>query len=114
MTLWNAAPRCSFYIRTRVTDTPTYTYHKVNQGGRNHSLAVFTPPNIGDLVHLADGSTGYSDTCRVVDRAWWYVEYGSTCWPYGQARPLEGPRLDIIVEITEGPFLHEAPEPDEP
>jgi hypothetical protein len=114
MTLWNATPRCSFYIRTRVSDAPTYTYDKVSQSGPDGSLTILTPPSIGDLVHLADRLTGYSDTCRVIDRAWWHVQYGSVSWPYGQAQPSQGPILHIIVEATEGPFPHEAPEPDEP
>jgi hypothetical protein len=105
--LWAAAPRCAFYIRTQVTDAPTYRYDAVDLAAYGHWLVTPVPPAAGDLVHLFDRSTKTGGTYRVIGRAWSYSSYGSAAWPLGQLQPSQGPVLDVIVEAADGPFVNQ-------
>ncbi|MFH8483167.1 hypothetical protein [Streptomyces sp. NPDC018055] len=111
---WKAAPRCTFYVRTSVTeDPPTYNYDQAYlPNGYAH---LVYPPAVGDLVYLrdtrdrkeADGPF-HTGAHRVIERAWTHPAYGSADWPWGEPHPQVGPILDLIVVKDEGPFRNEA------
>jgi len=93
-------PMCSFYVRTLVSDTPTYRYERLDNVGKDRYLNTPHPPLIGDLIHLGGG------TYRVVDRAWGHSTYGSFNWPLGAKESTVGPLLDFSVESADGLFVN--------
>lgn len=94
-------PQCSFFVRTKVRSKPVgYTYEPISPTGRAQlSVELRVPPAVGDLIFIGGANH------RVIDRAWTIPDYGSPSWPYTSAEPR--PRLDIIVERGDGPFLDE-------
>lgn len=97
--------RCVFRLRVKVTDAPTYRYDYVDIRSPTHTgeISLIHPPLIGDLILLPNAGM-----VRVVDRCWSHASYGSTYWPYTSPHATVGPRLEVIVEQAEGPYLHEA------
>lgn len=103
--------RCTFYVRTQVSDAPTYRYDHLEVPDPEGGGCLHTPypPLDGDLIHLFDQTAQIGGTYRVVERAWGHPVWSSLDWPYGARYPDVGPTLDIIVESTAGPFRNEAP-----
>lgn len=97
--------RCSFYIRTRTHGGFHYAPVEVRSGPDSQGLTTQYPPVIGDLINLPGG------VFVVTARAWSHSKYGSSNWPPGASQPILGPLLDVIVQVTEGPFVAEVPEP---
>lgn len=97
--------RCVFRLRVKVTDAPTYRYDYLDVKGPawNGMLSLMHPPLIGDLILLPDAGT-----VRIIDRCWTHASYGSTNWPHISPHAEVGPRLELIVEKAEGPYVHEA------
>lgn len=114
----NAAPQCSFYVRTQVTaDPPTYRYDALyvrgGEYGQSGYLVTPYPPAVGDTISLTDEVGDRSGSYRVVDRSWIHSGYGSANWPLGAKWPQVGPILTVIVVPFVGPFRDEADLPDE-
>ncbi|WP_435244935.1 hypothetical protein [Streptomyces tendae] len=70
------------------------------------------PPAVGDLIYLWDTGKREGGTYEVLARQWLHSSYGSTDWPAGEQRPLEGPLLDVVVQPAVGVFRDEAPVSD--
>lgn len=109
------APTCSFHERVSV-EGGLYRYLErwlstapPNMG----SVPFLAPPSIGDTVLLWRPEAGSYGIYRIVERDWSYAAHGSAAWPYAERAPLEGPRLTLIVEPSEGPFRDEAPSGEE-
>lgn len=105
-------PQCRFYVRTQVSDDPLlYRYEPVivrdyEGSGASH---LRHPPAIGDLIGLAGNTKPTRGVFRVIDRSWFHADYGSASWPFGNAEPVDGPLLDLIVVPADGLFVNEAP-----
>lgn len=111
--IWDAAPRCSFHVRTEVrSHPPAYRYAQVHvrsgawDGG---TVRMPTPPVVGDLIWLTDESGKHTGTHRILERSWQPAMPGSADWPLGAPHPRVGPLLILIVEPARGPFRDEAP-----
>jgi hypothetical protein len=116
---WQAAPQCTFYIRTTITTDPaTYRYDQAyvrgDAYGNGGSLVTPHPPAVSDLIWLNDGEGHHpGGNYRVIERAWQHAAYGSANWPLGTKRTTVGPILTIILEADAGPFRDEAPGSEE-
>lgn len=108
-------PRCAFYLRTQVTDDPTYRYERIEISSPRGDglLPTPNPPAVGDLILLSDSFRRTGGMFRVIERAWLHAQFGSADWPYTSAHAQNGPTLEVIVEPTEGPFVNVAPSGDE-
>ncbi|MEU3399455.1 hypothetical protein [Streptomyces filamentosus] len=108
---WDAAPRCSFHVRTEVhADPPAYRYSQVHVPSGAGDIGVLrmpTPPVVGDLIWLVDESGEHTGTHRILERSWMPSLPGSADWPTGSAHPRVGPVLVLIIEPARGPFRDE-------
>lgn len=112
----SATPRCRFYVRTQVTDAPTYRYDSVwlpDTWTRDGCLVTPNPPAVGDLIQLWGDDEAHRGFFEVVARAWLHPAYGSANWPYGQPDPAVGPELIATVVPADGPFRDEAEDDEE-
>lgn len=109
---WATAPQCSFYVRTQVTNEPTYRYDhiEISSPESDGKLRTPWPPSVGDTIQLYDSLRRIGGVYRVIERSWLHSSYGSANWPYvrTQAGPAVGPLLDIVVEPSTGLFVNEA------
>jgi hypothetical protein len=101
--------RCSFYVRTVDLASSRHRFTHLVPAGLSMSglVELEHPPVIGDLIYLRDTETETSGAYRVVDRAWSHAAYGSPAWPAAQARPTNGPWVDIVLEPALGVFTTE-------
>jgi hypothetical protein len=104
---------CAFFVRTPAGDAQ-YRYRGVMVPGFGGAGRLDTcwPPAVGDLISLRDfrqerQDVPFGHVYRVIERHWVHPQYGTRDWPSDQPAPDEGPMLDIIVEITNGPFRNE-------
>lgn len=110
--------RCSFYRRTKVSDTPTYQYDHITVDGYDPGAHYLThPPLVGDSVYLnhrpSPGDEDLTGGYVVIARSWTFTEYGSADWPRGEQYPNEEPLMDVIVEAGEGPFIGQIGDDDD-
>jgi len=110
-TVWDAAPRCTFHVRTQVSTNPVgYRYepiHVVTGAQDNGALRMPTPPAVGDLIWLVDEAGKHTGTHRVIERSWGPPNRGSVDWPWDAAHPKVGPLLQLILVPDDGPFRNE-------
>jgi hypothetical protein len=116
--VWQAAPQCSFYVRTQVTNDPaTYRYDPVylpgGPYGQGVRLVTPHPPAVGDLIWLNNKTSDHTSFHRVIERAWYHSPYGSANWPVQNKWTTVGPNLDIILTPDDGPIRNEAPEAED-
>lgn len=105
-------PRVYFYERTPVGEQWRYDRLNISSADGSGVLRTAHPPMVGDLLYLQPGE-GQAQTYRVVGRAWMHPARGSAAWPLGEAQPVDGPMLDVLVEAAPGLFRDEAPLDDD-
>ncbi len=101
---------CAFYLRTLVSEAPTWRYTMIHLNGPrgDGKLRTKTPPAVNDLIHLWDELTNTGGTYVVRKRYWLHSSFGSWNWPVLEQRATTPPMLDVIVDMAESIFADEA------
>lgn len=106
------APSLHFYRRTGDEETG-YVYDAITtKQPAGAQMRTHWLPLVGDLIGLWGVEGGHS-MYRVLERAWHHPQWGSANWPYGKDKPVAGPMVHVIVEVAEGPFRNERPDPED-
>jgi hypothetical protein len=95
---------CRFYERIAV-GPDQFRYQAFTISGspsRDGRLLTAHAPAVGDVISLYDDLRKAGGAYLVTDRAWLHSSLGSANWPYLEPLPVEGPGLDIIVEVMTG------------
>jgi len=109
-----AVVHCAFYVATNAGDG-LFRYQQVILSNSDHDTYLPTPhpPSVDDLIWLWDTVSKSGGQFRVIERAWHHSAYCSANWPTLEKLLRYGPRLDIIVELADGPFRNEVPSGEE-